>query len=904
MNIDMLASYKIKPEILKAWRDTIGTVLLSVQERAVLEGALSANGRVVVISPTGSGKTFVGEMAAARVASEDGKVFYVLPLRALADQKYEELRERYAPAGIKVVISSRDHREFDADIERGNFQIAIVVVEKLLSLIVGSPQILNTVGLVVVDELHMIGDPTRGPDLELLLTMIKAAKSKPRIIGLSAVIGNGKPLAEWLGATLVFDKHRPVELRKGVLCRGTFTYREHNSGVQGTETFVDPDTEEPHELILSAAEYLVSRGEQVLVFLGDKKRTVGYAATLANRLRQPSVDEAIEELLEQEETLSRAQLRQALTSSVAFHNADLSLEERRLVERYFRLGKIRALFSTSTLAMGMNLPVQNVIIDLERRGFLPEYGKWGLLSVSKSTYENESGRAGRPGLSTGMARSILVTASPFQAEAWLAKFVSADFEELRPCLGDGPLEDHILHAAAAGLAPSREALTRLFLGTFTGFLRWAGNQDEFRAALDAALQKCLDGKLIVEEKGRLEVTELGMVTASKGIGAETALEMATWARDARNVPVTDIEVLTTVSLSSAGGGVYVPMSRSERFDYDLRSELLRHASAAGASERPALARFAEASSAAEAKPAEAIKRVLMLTDWLDEMGTKTLELRHRAGGGGARRIGEEFAWLVQALSAVAKICGWTRERCGELDELADRLNFGVRADALPIARLRIFGLARSFVRGLVEAGFGDEDALAKASQEDLRKALHHRRLAERVWNRFHPAEAPTIAIATERQMLRAAETAPEYQATPKAASPTAPQAQSAAIAPPSDALVLRKKQRRITLRGKDLPIRPPNNMQRTPFLGFAVLCEKPNTVLSMAEIAEGMKRHGRVAKRLVAPDARDLRYRIVRPLKAVFAEVLGVEEINRMVESIPGVGLRLNYAGPVQVLDE
>jgi replicative superfamily II helicase len=182
MLIDTLASYKIKPEILQAWRETIGTELLPVQEHAVLEGVLSANGRVVVISPPGSGKTFIGEMAAARVASEDGKVFYVVPLRAQFFVLLIGEGARYARAGIKVVISSRDHREFDGDIERGNFQIAIVVVEKLLSMIVGTPQILNTVGLVVVDELHLIGDATRGADLEFTLTMIKNAKSKPRII--------------------------------------------------------------------------------------------------------------------------------------------------------------------------------------------------------------------------------------------------------------------------------------------------------------------------------------------------------------------------------------------------------------------------------------------------------------------------------------------------------------------------------------------------------------------------------------------------------------------------------------------------------------------------------------------------------------------------------------------------
>jgi len=77
---------------------------------------------------------------------------------------------------------------------------------------------MEAVGLVVVDELQMITDRERGPALELLLTKLRIAASKPRIIGLSAVLGRAQTLADWLGAKLLVDTRRPVELRKGVLC--------------------------------------------------------------------------------------------------------------------------------------------------------------------------------------------------------------------------------------------------------------------------------------------------------------------------------------------------------------------------------------------------------------------------------------------------------------------------------------------------------------------------------------------------------------------------------------------------------------------------------------------------------------------------------------------------------------
>jgi helicase len=326
MRVDTLEAYNVAPDVLAIWRESVGAELLPVQERAVKEFGLFSQGNLIVFSPTSSGKTFIGEMAAVKAARENTKVFYLVPQKALAEEKFQEFRQRYGKAGIKVVVSSRDHREYDDDIERREFQIAVVVFEKMQALLVSRPQLMEAVGLVVVDELQLLTDPTRGPNLELLLTKLRIAGSRPRILGLSAVLGRSQVLAEWLGARLLVDTRRPVELRKGVLCRGTFTYREHNSGAQGTEAFADYATEKRHELVLGAAEELARRGEQVLVFLPDRVATVTFAQLLAGRVRLPSLEAAIDELRDQEETHAREALLEVLSSSVAFHNADLSPE--------------------------------------------------------------------------------------------------------------------------------------------------------------------------------------------------------------------------------------------------------------------------------------------------------------------------------------------------------------------------------------------------------------------------------------------------------------------------------------------------------------------------------------------------------------------------------------------------
>jgi helicase len=272
------------------------------------------------------------------------------------------------------------------------------------------------------------------------------------------VLGRAQVLADWMGARLLVDTRRPVELRKGVLCRGTFTFQEHNSGKRGTEEFRECPSDKRSDLLLSAAEEIARRGEQVLVFLPDRVATVTFAQLLADRIRLPSLDVAIEELREQEETHAREALLQVLSSSIAFHNADLSPEERALVERHFRSGGVRVLFSTSTLAMGLNLPVKNVILDGKRWQYLRRYGRWSLEDTTKSEYENMSGRAGRLAFTNDFGRSILVTYSPFEAEVWLKHYVGSDFEDIVPTLKDTPLENHVVNLLASGMATTRQEL--------------------------------------------------------------------------------------------------------------------------------------------------------------------------------------------------------------------------------------------------------------------------------------------------------------------------------------------------------------------------------------------------------------------------------------------------------------
>lgn len=243
---------------------------------------------------------------------------------------------------------------------------------------------------------------------------------------------------------------------------------------------------------------------------------------------------------------------------------------------------------------------------------------------------------------------------------------------------------------------------------------------------------------------------------------------------------------------------------------------------------------------------------------------------------------------------MAQACGWPEARCRQLEALSDRLVDGVRADALPLARLRVRGLGRALVRRLVAAGYEDADALREAGQEIVRKALNHRGAFASLWTRLceqgEPRKPAPYPIEVVRPVLMAAEQPVSYVASPLERVPLAP------------VLVVNLRERRVTYRGREIPTRPPNNLQRQPLLALAVLADHSGETVSMAELAEGMFKLGGLRKRPTSPDARDLRYKLLRPFKKAMAKPDEAAEVDRLIESVSGIGLRLNLAGPAKII--
>ncbi len=193
------------------------TTLRPCQEKAITAGVLEGK-NLLVCSPTGSGKTQVAEYAAlTSILTGKGKAIYIVPLKALAMEKYKEFTSRYSHL-CKIAMSSGDLDS--ADNYLAGYDLIIMTAEKCDSLLRHHAPWIQGVVTMIVDEIHLLHDPQRGPVLEILITLLRETRPSLQIIGLSATIGNPEELANWLSAELVQDSWRPIPLKKGIYFDG------------------------------------------------------------------------------------------------------------------------------------------------------------------------------------------------------------------------------------------------------------------------------------------------------------------------------------------------------------------------------------------------------------------------------------------------------------------------------------------------------------------------------------------------------------------------------------------------------------------------------------------------------------------------------------------------------------
>jgi len=222
-SIKDLSVFGIPENIIKIWESNFKDGLNDLQLAAVNEKRIFENESLVVVAPTSSGKTFIGELAATKAITEGRKTVFLFPYRALTSEKYEQFAELYGKKlGMRIVRCTGDYVDQTKLFVSGKYDIALLTYEMFLNLAIGNPWVLGNIGLIVIDEAQFIADPSRGIIVELLLTYLLTSRKKgiqPQVIALSAVIGGINDLDKWLCCNKLITTDRPVPLTEGVIDR-------------------------------------------------------------------------------------------------------------------------------------------------------------------------------------------------------------------------------------------------------------------------------------------------------------------------------------------------------------------------------------------------------------------------------------------------------------------------------------------------------------------------------------------------------------------------------------------------------------------------------------------------------------------------------------------------------------
>ena len=819
MKMRDLEVWGIPSYVVDIWEKDYSPYLLEVQEKAVRDhGVLDyeenkglprhcaprndKNQNLLVIAPTSSGKTFIGEMAAITQAVHKKKTIYLVPLRSLAEEKYRHFRDLYADCDINTLISSRDRRGYDKKIIQGDYQVVVMVYEKFNYFLLEYPDFLRDISLVIIDELQMIHDPVRGPLLEEIIAYIKKNKPELKIIGLSACLDNEAGFLNWISADSLLSYKRPVELRKGLVREGTFKYITHNNYCCGEETFFAPDEVRDNcyeDYLRKTVSYFVEKDEPTLLFFPTRKDTRKWAGWLAGQIDAPRADEAIAELSRLEETRSRNELLYLLEKGIAYHNADLSWEERNLVETYLKKGEIKLICATTTLAMGVNLPFKNVILTTDKYTNNNEnYRNGYLTSMSMVDVENMGGRAGRLNQKKGedfgrvsfLAHSLLSEtvvqnlyfnalkpASPAgmprvnDPEGKYNSSLKSDTQTLyRPLKKEKNFTNFLLKEIAKGINTA-EKLDNHFRELTSDFKKddhyWVFNfeEDDLKTEIKESLKILIEHNLIKYGKGKkdkdaekLFPTGAGGLINSRSIGIDTYLLFKGYLENKRG-KLTILEIITL--LTKSGEGKNIPISfpqfnqitdryKAGDWKYYYQNKMAKLVSDRGEDGKEIYRDILELDGedlGLETEDYLSIKKALLLYDWIGDKEVKEIEEAYKIYGGTIRKLGEGFSWLADSLAAVGESLGWSKkekkkEELAGIKILSERLAWGVEEKGLGLARLHVPGLGRSYIRALLREGYDDEKCLEQLSEGELGKVVPEK-LAGRIKRRF-PAETRKV----------------------------------------------------------------------------------------------------------------------------------------------------------------
>lgn len=634
--------------------------------------ALRDGSNIVVAIPTASGKSLIAYLAILhRWLMTGKKALYIVPLRALASEKLEEL-QAFKALGLTVGVSTGDLDEKDPRL--GRHDVIVCTSEKADSLLRHRTGWVEDIGCVVADELHLLHDPGRGPTLEVILSRFRSLLPHAQIVGLSATIANGRELADWLGARLVTSEWRPVDLRVG-------TYLGDNLHFEGQAPRELPAAGDP---VTSLVEDAILQGGQALVFVSTRRSAEAQAQRLAGPVRDlltpeqlAALEEATAGLDEPDASPTAKKLQKLVRAGVAYHTAGLDGAQRRFVERGFRTGRIKVICATPTLAAGVNTPARRVILrDLRR--FEAGFGSRPLPVME---VKQMMGRAGRPRYDP-YGEAVLLVKSVEEKDAVVTEYLHGEPEPVTSKLAaDAALRIHTLASIAGGYCASQAALADFLSHTF-----WAQQTEDWiiRDRVEDVLWFLEEHGFVERDGGALKATLFGQRTSDLYIDPLSALRLRT-ALASETAEPTGFALLQVV----AGCPDVYPLYLRKNEDWVQATYYQR---------------FPELLVPDEGELETALsytKTAQLLWDWTEETTMQALEERYQVGPGDVRLRLDTAGWLLHAFRELARALrpDWQRP----LTDLGLRLEHGIKGELLRVIRLR--GIGRVRARTLFRHGF-------------------------------------------------------------------------------------------------------------------------------------------------------------------------------------------------------
>lgn len=376
--------------------------------------AIESGKGVLVAAPTGAGKTIVGEFAVDLVINSSGKCFYTTPIKALSNQKFTELTEKYGESRVGLLTG-------DTSIN-SEAQIVVMTTEILRNMIYANSTTIDELKYVVMDEVHYLADKFRGAVWEEILIHLSEAV---QIISLSATVSNAEEFGEWLqtvrGDTeVIVSEIRPVPLYQHVLFGNRLldlfgddlklnpeltrlerdSYRQVRGNWKNKSKGPKPLSRSEivekleRESLLPAITFIFSRNNcdaavRQCLIAGLRLTNTQERAEIRSVIARNMKNLAQEDLV----VLGYYEWADALERGIAAHHAGLLPAFKVTVEELFQRGLVKAVFATETLALGINMPARTVVLE--------KLSKWngeGHVAVSPGEYTQLTGRAGRRGI--------------------------------------------------------------------------------------------------------------------------------------------------------------------------------------------------------------------------------------------------------------------------------------------------------------------------------------------------------------------------------------------------------------------------------------------------------------------------------------------------------------------------